>query len=134
MTVKKFVFYQTRDAAQAARWVEADLAERKDEFYDDAVADAAGTVRVKDVPHSVLSRARKDAERAKEAVKKNIEIYERYGKLRLLGAVYIKYGKILLEELCDGMPYFNLDFWDWTVPEDTDDENPWFAVPVVFHG
>ena len=53
------------------------------------------------------------------------------------GYALMSAGEILAEHLCSDMPWFNLDYWDWTVPCEShapaEPGHNWYAVMVEFH-
>jgi hypothetical protein len=131
--IERYVFVEADTARFAMDWLESGLERVTGDVFEGFEVNADGVTRVKDVPPEVFERARHDAKNRKENVFMFITENSQTKAAGVLGHAYVEYGKILQEELCVNMPYFNIEWWSWDVPEDRDEMKPWFAVPVIFY-
>jgi hypothetical protein len=125
----------TEDAKSNVRcWLD-EYAER--EFYDYAVLSKPETAMlVKDVPTEELENARNETERQLPIIEGDIAKYKASCARGMEGYSHFRYGHILNENLCSDMPYFNMEHWDWSVPNKAHDvaiDSDWYAVMVDFH-
>jgi hypothetical protein len=133
MSRERYVFVEADTAESATNWVRIRLEELRYEFYDGFNVDPDRTVRVKDLPRDVIDRAACNVQKEADLIKEQIDVFKPDGNKDMLGWLHIRYGEILQEELCRDMPYFNIECWDWSVPEDRNEARPWFAVHVTFY-
>jgi hypothetical protein len=126
------------DNAEDAKWkVERWMEENEgNEFYDFAdFEDPSTPLLIGDVPVHELKEAWERVEKQLPIIEGDIARYKASGDRLMEGYSHIRYGNILNENLCSDMPYFNMEDWDWSVPNKTigREGSLWYAVEVVFH-
>jgi hypothetical protein len=113
-------------------WLE-DCSER--EFFDGAEVLEDDVVLASSLSPVYFAKGRKETDgalrRRREDAVRSAERGDKSGEGRAL----IHAGNILCESLCYDMPWFNMEYWDWTVPDDASREQgkDWYAVMVNFH-
>jgi hypothetical protein len=138
MHLHVYIFTLAENAEDAkskvSSWLE-DYADR--EFYDYAgLEEPEKAMLLKDVPASELEDARYATERLLPIIEGDIAQYKASGNLGMEGYSHIRYGHILNENLCPDMPYFNMENWDWSIPDkvpETATGSDWYAARVDFH-
>jgi hypothetical protein len=119
MHLHVYIITLAKDAEDAKSKVSCWLDEYAErEFYDYAGIDEPETsLLLKDVPTGELEDARYESERLLPIIEGDIAQYKATGSRGMEGYSHIRYGHILNENLCSDMPYFNMENWDWSVPD-----------------
>lgn len=123
------------DAKSNVRYWLDDYAGR--EFYDYAgLEEPEISMLLKDVPAGELEESLCETERLFQIIERDIAQYKASGNRDMEGFSHIRYGRILSQSFCDDMPYFNMEYWDWSVPDkvpETATGCEWYAVRADFH-
>lgn len=136
MHIKRYIITLAESPADAGLAVGAWIGECYDrEFFDYAGIVNTPIVLVKDILAELADYRRYSMstfyiKSIEEARMKG----EQKGEQKKEGYMQGDYGNILRGALCEGMPYYNLETNDWTVPSASPKEGfDWYAVFVDFH-
>jgi hypothetical protein len=120
--------------SKVSSWLD-DYADR--EFYDYAGREEPEkSMLLKEVPASELEDALYETERLLPIIEGDIAQHKASGNRGMEGYSHIRYGHILNQSLCSDMPYFNMENWDWSVPDkvpETAVGSDWYAVKADLH-
>jgi hypothetical protein len=138
MHLSVYVFTLAEDFEDAEgrvhRWV--DECDGK-EFFDYAEIECPGaSVLLEEIPVHELRDVWGGTAQRLSMVEAEIARCKASGDRKKEGLLHFRYGDILMENPCSDMPFFNMEDWDWSVPNKVPGASAgkkWYAVKVDFH-
>jgi hypothetical protein len=116
-------------------WIE-DYAGR--EFFDSGKVSESKAVLLSEI-QSELEEGKLEVNRLLPIIENDIAGYKTSGTRGMEGYCHKRYGRILDEDLCSDMPFFNQEYWDWSIPTEVPKfegktlDMQWFAVMASLH-
>jgi hypothetical protein len=107
------------------------------EFFDYAELVCPGaSVLLEEIPVNELRGAWDETEQRLSTIAAEISQSKASGDRKKEGFLHFRYGNILMENPCSDMPFFNMEDWDWSVPNKVPRASAgkkWYAVKVDFY-
>jgi hypothetical protein len=105
------------------------------EFFEYGVIDEESEKQVVslDEIREQLEAEKAELEKKLPEIEEEIRKCKESGNKSMEGDYHKRYGFILCEELTEDMPYFNIDLWDWSLPDEKKDNGKWYAVLADFN-
>ena len=107
------------------------------EFFDYGIlAEPVQVSMVKDIVNKLERLRAKVFQEKLPAIELEIQQYKDIGDRPWEGYQHIRYGRILCEQCCEEMPFFNITNNDWSIPTKVPGNaagKDWYAVRVDLH-
>ena len=107
-----------------------------EEFFDyGSVEEPEDIVLVSSIRKD-LEEGRAEAEERLPGIERQIGMFKASGDRSMEGYCHKRYARILQEDPCEDMPYFNIENWDWSLPTIVPEKakgKDWYAVRVDLH-
>jgi hypothetical protein len=136
---KAYIFTAAENAYEAADQVDRWLEDNWDrEFYRRYDVERDDVHAVLDMDGSFFYGKRSDVDNILRSQRKEAETANASGDKSMEGKALRNISDILLESMCPDMPWFNMERYDWKVPDEDDEKHlmgndRWFAVMVKFY-
>lgn len=95
-------------------WLD-DYADR--EFFDYGGLEEPEKVVLVSEARDDLEAAKAETERLLPIIENDISEYKKLGNRGMEGYSHVRYGNILNQSCTSDMPFFNMEDWDWSIPE-----------------
>ena len=136
--LRKYIIVLAEDddnaKTEVSTWLD-DYANR--EFFDYGRLDEPEQVSLlKDIAYELERYRTNIFQRKLPAIMMEIEQSKAIGDRSAEGCHHIRYGRILCEQCCDEMPFFNITNNDWSIPNAVPEDSAgkyWHAVMVDLH-
>jgi len=132
--------------AESAEDAKSTVEDWIEEHFEREFYDYGGLEKGEEVVLLSEIRERLEAEKAEEVnrlipeIENEIQKWKESGNRSMEGYSYVRYGNVLQESFCPDMPFFNINDWDWSLPEfvpkdcgDPESQYDWYAVKVDLH-
>ena len=123
----------TEDARlEAETWI----GHHNGEFFDYGSVEDPGRVVLVSSIRKELEEGRAEAEKRLPVIERQIGMFKASGDRDMEGYCHKRYARILQEDTCEDMPYFNIENWDWSLPTEVPEKangRDWYAVWVDLH-
>jgi len=106
------------------------------EFFDWGDLEDGEKVVLLDEARDALEKQKAKVNERLQELDKGIQNYKETGDRGAEGYLHKLYADILLENVTDEMPFFNIENWDWSLPVEVPEESKgfnWYAVRVDLH-
>ena len=132
MSLNVYMITLAEDAQNAASEVESWLDHYANrEFFDSGELEEPEEIVLVSEILKELEDKKANVEKLLSVIADDIKKYRENNNRSMEGYSYKRYGRILDEDPCPDMPFFNISNWDWSTPTEAPDNSTgmtWYAV------